>query len=48
MAGEEKETVSKHISRQYPEHEKLAKVKNESQVIGAFLDWLRNEETVMS
>lgn len=30
----------------YPEHEKLAKVKNESQVIGGFLEWLDNEEGV--
>lgn len=27
----------------YPEHDKLAKVDGESQVIGAFLDWLTNE-----
>jgi hypothetical protein len=25
---------------EYPEHEKLTKVKDQSQLIGAFLDWL--------
>lgn len=28
----------------YPEHEKLAKVKDRSQAIGEFLDWLMNEQ----
>ena len=27
----------------YPEHEKMAKVKNKSQVIGEFLEWMTNE-----
>lgn len=27
----------------YPEHEKLEVIKDESQAIGAFLDWLQNE-----
>lgn len=27
----------------YPEHEKLEAIKDESQAIGAFLDWLQNE-----
>lgn len=27
---------------EYPEHEKLAKVKDESQAIGEFLEWLEN------
>lgn len=31
---------------QYPEHEKLQKVKEESQGIGQFLDWLMNKYTV--
>lgn len=30
----------------YPEHAKLARVKNESQAIGTFLDWLVNERGV--
>ncbi len=27
----------------YPEHEKMKAVSDESQVIGAFLDWIQNE-----
>ncbi len=30
----------------YPEHDKLAMVKNNSQVIGEFVDWLFNEQGV--
>ena len=29
--------------KEYPEHEKLEAVKDESQAIGAFFDWLQNE-----
>ena len=28
----------------YPEHEKMKKVQNDSQIIGEFLDWLRGEK----
>jgi hypothetical protein len=31
----------------YPEHEKLAKVSDRSQVIGEFLDWLRNDQGIV-
>lgn len=30
----------------YPEHDKLAAVKDNSQVIGEFLDWLQNEQSI--
>lgn len=31
----------------YPEHEKLAKIKDESQVIGEFLDWCADEKGIL-
>lgn len=32
----------------YPEHEKLAKVKDKSQAIGEFLEWLQERYTIAS
>ena len=31
----------------YPEHEKLGAVKNESQIIGEFLEWLLAEKLII-
>lgn len=31
-------------TRQYAEHERLALIKDKSQAIGEFLEWLRNEQ----
>ena len=31
---------------EYPEHEKLAKIKDESQSIGEFLSWLRQDRWI--
>ena len=31
----------------YPEHEKLGAIKDKSQAIGEFLDWLRSEKDVV-
>lgn len=31
----------------YPEHDKLAKISDKSQVIGEFLDWLRTEREIV-
>ena len=28
----------------YPEHEKLSKIKDQSQAIGEFIDWLRQDQ----
>lgn len=33
--------------KEWPEHEKLQKVKDSSQSIGQFLDWLQNERGVV-
>ncbi len=32
--------------KKYPEHEKLAKIKDKSQSIGEFLEWLESEKKV--
>lgn len=32
---------------EYPEHDKLNAVKDQSQAIGEFLDWLRDEKGIM-
>ena len=31
---------------EYPEHEKLSAISDQSQAIGQFLDWLQNEKAV--
>lgn len=31
----------------YPEHEKLGKITDKSQICGEFLDWLRNERGIV-
>jgi len=33
------------MADKYPEHEKLAKIKDRSQTIGEFVDWLQNEKS---
>lgn len=35
--------VCKEVIPDYPEHDKLHKVKDKSQAIGEFLEWLKNE-----
>jgi hypothetical protein len=32
----------------YPEHEKMLKIRNQSQAIGEFLEWLENEGIVLA
>lgn len=31
---------------EYPEHEKLSKIKDKSQIIGTFIDWLNNKKEI--
>lgn len=31
-------------NKEYPEHEKLSKIQNQSQSIGEFLEWLKTEK----
>ena len=33
--------------KRYPEHEKLAKIKDQSQSIGEFLEWLADDQRVL-
>lgn len=35
------------MANKYPEHEKLKTIKNESQIIGSFLDYMKNEEGII-
>jgi hypothetical protein len=39
--------VSRRAAPRYPEHDKLQTVKESSQAIGEFLDWLQNEQAVV-
>lgn len=39
--------VSRRAASRYPEHAKLESVKEKSQTIGEFLDWLQTEQAVV-
>jgi hypothetical protein len=39
--------VSRRAASRYPEHDKLELVREKSQTIGEFLDWLQNEQAVV-